>query len=296
MKYLMNHLGLMSFLLGVMSAGGVSTAQAQSNLEIPMQNVDGVKVLPFDAVEKSKWTNNNDESVNFLKKDTDAVDSKFKKGPPFKSAKTQDSTQNFDIEAKSAQIAQEIRQNGRYLSLDQRNRISTQLDGIRDIIYGGNSTPALIACVTRDNDGRDPWILAVREGINVRRIAGTVFANQAECESGMQTIRSIGTTSLMCVSRDNDGKNPYTLATFNASTPGAYTASKLGAVMPDMQSCVGTIRRAVIRQNLTLLCVSRDNDGRAPWIAASLDSRSGQFQRGTEAYNTIDVCWASLGI
>ncbi len=273
-----------------------SSVWAQSVLDIPMQNVDGVKVLPFDAVEKSKWTDKNDVSVDFLKKDTDAVDSKFKKSPLFKSLKTKDANQNFDIEAKSAQIAQEIRQNGRYLSLDQRNRISTQLDGIRDIIYGGNSTPALIACVTRDNDGRDPWMLAVRDGINVRRIGGTVFANQAQCEIGMQNIRAIGATSLMCVSRDNDGRNPYTLATLSTSAPGNFVLAKLAAVMPDMESCTGTIRRAVIRQNQALLCVSRDNDGRAPWIATSLDARSGQFQRGTEVYNTIDACWASLGI
>jgi hypothetical protein len=72
-----------------------------------------------------------------------------------------------------------------------------------------------LTCVTRDNDGSNPWMLAIidSQARTATKIVGTAAANYAACTTTMMEAREVRRQGLgMCVSRDNDGSNPYVVA------------------------------------------------------------------------------------
>ncbi|MBS1958630.1 MAG: hypothetical protein JST80_04080 [Bdellovibrionales bacterium] len=202
-----------------------------------------------------------------------------------------------DIVRDSAQLASEIRRESPYLTRAQAAAISEKIQDIRTIIYGGSSGSDLnLTCVSRDNDGRDPWVLGVRDGINVSRLTSAVFANNADCTSAINNAKSFRGVAVTCVSRDNDGRAPFQFATI--VNDGGVKANKVAkSISGSYADCQGTLNRALPssgRDQLTY-CTSRDNDGRAPFVAVNLDIRSGNAQAGSESFNAIDQCWGFLG-
>ncbi len=73
--------------------------------------------------------------------------------------------------------------------------------------------------------------------------------------------------NLKCVSRDNDGAAPYQLGILN---PRTLTIEKIkGAVIRSLEVCEKVIEKTKrTSRNLFAVCVSRDNDGSAPWSYA----------------------------
>jgi hypothetical protein len=198
-----------------------------------------------------------------------------------------------DIERDSARLASEIRRHGPGLSASRRDQIAAQLQAIRDILYGhGGGSGDSYACVSRDNDGRGPYVIGLRSGISVQRVPGTTYERVVTCESALQGLRQIGSLTLACVSRDNDGRGPWVLG----SLDGRGGLAKISASMTStFESCQSLMDRTVVRGNDALYCASRDNDGRGPYVAASIDIFNGSTQKGRESFSELEACWAFVG-
>ncbi len=196
------------------------------------------------------------------------------------------------IEEKADSIAMELRYRGHELSPSQRELINKNLNSIRRILDGdleGPVSDARYACVSRDNDGRAPYSLAIREGINVTRLQLT-YDSQQNCEQAMYSIRYIGYKALICTSRDNDGREPTLLAMLTGNQ--AVRIPSTVMTKGDCQETLKTVRPD--RNNVITLCVSRDADGRNPYVALSLNMNSGAVQKGSESFNSIGECKAFL--
>ncbi|MDG0815324.1 hypothetical protein [Bdellovibrio svalbardensis] len=208
------------------------------------------------------------------------------------------------IELKAQTIAQDLQYNGRNLTREQRFEISRNLDAIRRIMKGGSTLPlpppppplpaptSNYTCVSRDNDGRNPYVLGIREGINVTRIMAATFSTEAECQGNLNSIRYVGGKSLLCLSRDNDGRNPFLVA----SLSGGRISRIIRTVVSTKGECddlLGNFRPD--RNNNVSFCTSRDNDGRVPYVAAILNLNSESIQTGSESFSSLGACKSFLG-
>jgi hypothetical protein len=194
------------------------------------------------------------------------------------------------IAEKADRIAMELRYRGHELSPAQREQINKSLDSIRRVLDGdlegsGGGSDARYSCVSRDNDGRAPYSLAIREGINVSRLQLTYDSIQS-CEQAMNSIRYIGYKALICTSRDNDGREPTLLALLSGNQ-----ASRIPRTVMNKADCLETLRTVrPDRNNVITMCVSRDADARNPYVALSLNMNSGAVQVGAESFNSIAEC------
>lgn len=195
-----------------------------------------------------------------------------------------------DLIREAYRTADAVKNDARYLSPEQKFRIREQLAAIRDTLngdnggsYGGQS----LTCVSRDNDGRGPYVLAIREGINVRRLSGTTVNSTNECQRMADTIRYVEGRALLCVSRDNDGRSPWSMAMLGRQGEIVkinYTTTN------NFQECAGKIRTLRPSRGEVTFCASRDNDGRSPYAAVSLNLNTMQTQLGGETFRTPAEC------
>jgi hypothetical protein len=158
---------------------------------------------------------------------------------------------------------------------------------------GGGGNGALI-CAARDNDGRDPWILAViRDDGSITRLPGTVFGTNDQCRRAANGARPAGNNVIACISRDNDGRDPWIDAQISTS---AGTVTRLPSLSyGTFDACIAGLGQGAVFGDQTVLCTARDNDGRDPWILGRVGS-DGQLVRVPEVqYGTIDQCRQSLG-
>ncbi len=211
-----------------------------------------------------------------------------------------------NIEQKAQTIAQEVQTNGRYLSRDQRAEISRNLDSIRRILKGGSTFPtppplpppprpqptSSYTCVSRDNDGADPYVFAIRDGIQVTRIAAANFSNLESCNLALNSIRYIGGKNILCLSRDNDGSSPYQVASLSG-----VSVSRIPKTVSDTNTTCNDMLNSFRpdRNNNVTFCISRDNDGAAPYVAAMLNLYGESLQTGTESFSSLTACKAFIG-
>ncbi|QLY24545.1 hypothetical protein [Bdellovibrio sp. KM01] len=199
------------------------------------------------------------------------------------------------IAEKADRIAMELRYRGHELSQSQREQINKSLDSIRRVLDGdlegpGGGGDSRYTCVSRDNDGRAPYSLAIREGINVTRLQIT-YDTLPSCEQAMNLIRYIGYKGLICTSRDNDGREPTLLALLNGGQ-----AARISKTVMNKADCLETLRTLrPDRNNNIVMCVSRDADGRNPYVALNLNMNNGSVQTGTETFNNIADCKKFIG-
>ncbi len=176
---------------------------------------------------------------------------------------------------------------------DQQLRgIHRQLDEIDRLLgYGAPSTGTL-RCTSRDNDGRDPWILAIElDPVTVVRLPNLVFATSTACRQSADRARYVGANkTVVCASRDRDARNPYVLAVIDFA---ARTSTPTTAVLPTLEDCQRELDSARESNAGLALCVSRDNDGRNPWVRM-LIRPDGTSQRGSDVYASVTDCRNSL--
>jgi hypothetical protein len=170
--------------------------------------------------------------------------------------------------------------------------IAEKFEQIRRILYGsdnggvGNSSQ--LVCVSRDNDGRDPYVLATKDGVTVTRIRGTSSSSMNACQTMIDGIRTIENRKILCVSRDNDSRDPYILAVLEGTTLKKIVPSSVNNVQL-CQSTVESLKR-VRGTSSVVFCASRDGDGRDPYTAIELDLSDLSYKRGTESFRTLDDC------
>ena len=209
-----------------------------------------------------------------------------------------------EIEAQS--VAQEVRQEAPYLTVSQEQEIMEHLRAVRQIIRNGSShnggdyghghdnegyQEATYTCVARDNDDRAPWVIGVRQGVNVTRINAAQFTTKPDCDNTIKTGRVIRGNNLICLSRDNDGRAPWQLANIDGTN-----VQKIPATIVDsLEKCQTFLRDLRPRGVNATFCGSRDNDSRAPYQAINLNIETNEVTRGTELFDSVAKCNAFLG-
>jgi hypothetical protein len=217
---------------------------------------------------------------------------------------------------------------------------------IEDITYavGSSTRSSSLLCVARDNDGRDPWVLATMNGATgaITKLPGTQFATIDQCRQAIIMARPTGNKLLACIARDNDGRDPWvgaeiapdagtvkkvtdlSFATFDACTQGISagrtfmdqaiictardgdgrdpwvlgrvsngTLTKVtNTVLGNIQQCNQSLNSARISDTSMLLCSSRDRDGRDPWSLYNLTATTAT--KLASDYSTFDQCLSGL--
>lgn len=202
-------------------------------------------------------------------------------------------TMSLSAHARLSDVAREILTELRFgetsLTSSQKAEIQGHLDAIVDILMGQSQPNQNFTCVSRDNDGQNPWMLASREFNQVNRIAGTVVKTKAECENLLISGRKISGGTMLCVSRDNDGQNPYALAILKGSS-----LSKLPkAVSRTLGDCQQTMRDLKKTQEGMIFCASRDSDGAAPFVTIGI-RRDLSASVGNETFRSYEDCTQSI--
>jgi hypothetical protein len=191
----------------------------------------------------------------------------------------------------------EVRDAAPFLSPQEEQPITQHLRAIRAIARGesGGQRPPTkenYVCVSRDKDDRNPYVLGVREGLNVERIRQAEFSTMPQCEDTLAKARRVRGFTLICLSRDNDSKQPFQIATLNGMTVTRLNST----IVNTLEACQQTVQTLRIEQGSRItFCGSRDNDGRAPYQALSLDIATNQLSKGTEVFDTMEKCKAFLG-
>lgn len=173
-----------------------------------------------------------------------------------------------------------------------------RLEAISRVVCSGGNIPsypprAEYTCVSRDNDGMAPYVFAIRQGIDVLRIRTEQFRSLQDCTQTLNSARFEFGRYLMCVSRDNDGQNPYQIA----ALAGDVLTKIQGTVVRSKSDCDQTLAKLrADRSGQAVLCVSRDQDGQSPYTAISIDLTSLSVQRGSESFRTVAECERFIGL
>lgn len=198
------------------------------------------------------------------------------------------------IEQEAARISFQLQRDGRYLAPSQREQIARHLESIDRILEGGGqgrNEGGEYTCVSRDNDGRSPYVLGIREGVQITRLKGETFKSEQSCKDTLASARNFARSTIMCVSKDNDGRSPYQLALLNGTAISRIARTVSG----DFQSCQLTLRALRSVRDQAVFCTSRDNDGRSPFVAVDLNVTTGATQVGSETFQDLMSCQRFLG-
>ncbi|QDK36183.1 hypothetical protein [Bdellovibrio sp. NC01] len=211
--------------------------------------------------------------------------------------------QQVSVERLAQTVANEIQQKAYTLSMAEKAEISRKLQEIRRVVNRGGAEIPLpppppappaptssYTCVARDNDGKAPYVIGVREGLNVTRTKIT-FQTIADCETTIGRVRYVNGQAMLCVSRDFDGYEPYVMATLRGKDVQRYPRTNGSKGM-----CEDMLRS--LQPDITgnaVFCTSRDSDGHAPFVTTELNIVTGYSRNSSETFQTMDSCKSFLG-
>lgn len=200
-------------------------------------------------------------------------------------------------------VAQEIQSKSHTLTGQQKAEISHRLNEIRRLLNSSNPYPPAPpppnrppqygenhTCVARDNDDRAPYAIAIREGINVVRLP-IIYRTMAQCQEQLKKASRVHGSVLVCGSRDKDGVAPFIVNLLHGTnhTELSHTVVR---TMAECDELVSKIRPG--RDGKAALCLSRDRDGKAPYVPALINVRNGQTEIGSEVFRNVYDCWAFI--
>jgi len=156
---------------------------------------------------------------------------------------------------------------------------------------GGGGGSGILRCVARDNDGRNPWIIAqFNSNGDLTRFSELVFDTLENCQSSVSANVRVGfDVDVVCASRDRDGRNPWALGVISRGS-----ASLARAVYGDFTSCRSALARARTSRDFMLTCTSRDADGRNPWSYVTVNSAGTVNLRTDTTFGSLDECLRDL--
>jgi hypothetical protein len=156
---------------------------------------------------------------------------------------------------------------------------------------GGRTGPSEIdiLCVSRDNDGNEPYNLAIRDprDFSLKKIPGAVL-HKADCESATRSAITLGRVAYVCASRDGDANTPY--GVFAVDDMGE--SLKMKAVGTFAQ-CESALAGALRTRQAAAVCMSRDNDGNTPWARFTYNVTNKTVQQVGDTFSSLDACNAS---
>lgn len=153
--------------------------------------------------------------------------------------------------------------------------------GVREIAGDG------FVCVSRDNDGAAPYVLAQRIGADFTRYEHAVYATQMDCMAAANAPVDLGPGPLwICASRDAEGRAPFALV------PRAVDPSRPRLVYGSLSECTDAASLAVHEADGALVCASRDRDGIDPWSIFRIGEDGPE---PTElVFDSVDACYSAL--
>lgn len=175
--------------------------------------------------------------------------------------------------------------------LHAREKLKSTLD-----LLQGSSNPGPIpsprsnlTCTSRDNDGRDPWVLAVKDPITLQqtKLPSSNIGASANCEPVKRSAVQVRDSYFVCTSKDNDGRDPWTVTHYRDGQL-VRKINNLGT----LQNCSSALNQAIRSSAAVAFCASKDNDGRAPWMQMSVIAESGVIHTAG-SYNSLEQCLSS---
>ena len=203
------------------------------------------------------------------------------------------STSAFAQEAEILTLVDQIEDEVRFRSHDRRTLLLAKrnlqhaLDTLR-----GNPSPipprrTELSCIDRDRDGRDPYILGYLDPrtLSTSRIPNTNVGSIHQCQNIVaNSINLSQGATLTCITRDNDGREPWAPVIIKDGRV-EKRLNSLGS----LNNCLSSISQSIANRFAVSLCVTRDNDGRAPFMRISYELSSGRVNNGA-TYNTLQEC------
>lgn len=196
-------------------------------------------------------------------------------------------------EADILRLADDIKDEIRFQTHDRRTLIRAQrnLEQALAILRGSQPAPgpgrSTLTCVDRDRDGRDPYVLGFLDPrtLSTTRIERANVGSLDQCRRIVASSINLGRgTTLSCITRDNDGRDPW--------APAIIQDGRVAKVLPTLstvEECVNSISQSISNRFAVSLCVSRDNDGRAPYMRVSYELSNGNVNNGA-SYSTLEEC------
>lgn len=173
---------------------------------------------------------------------------------------------------------------------DELDQAQEHLEKALDLLkFGSQQVSGKYVCVSRDNDNRAPYAMAFRDANYQTHKLNLIFNSVQDCEKGISEMVKFRNFSLMCSSRDLDGRAPYSIFKINNTT-----SSKLSVVYDSVDGCYQAINDAVTTSDYIVLCSSRDSDGRAPWSMYRVKIADGSVDKLKTIYTDYQSCKAAL--
>lgn len=163
---------------------------------------------------------------------------------------------------------------------------------LRKLQFGSGGSPRVkLTCTSRDNDGREPYNIAVTDmdRFETTKIPGAVLP-KAVCEAAVQGSVSIRDTAFYCASRDADGRDPMALFGYSFSRKSSV---KIG-IYASFNECLSIIPASRHSRTSFATCVSRDGDARAPFALAVYDLATQAVQKTGNVYSTLNECLSNI--
>lgn len=155
---------------------------------------------------------------------------------------------------------------------------------------GGDGQNGDLMCIARDNDGRDPWILGRMTSTgSIVRVSGPVFSTLIQCQQSLRSGVYIGSSTMICIARDNDGRAPW----ISAAIDGRGNLTRYSVAYETFNACTDALSSSTAIGSSLIGCVARDNDGRDPWILAVMSER-GMIRVGGTVFSTVAQCRETL--
>lgn len=191
---------------------------------------------------------------------------------------------------KAYQVAAQLGSLESSLTPAQQAAVNRQLDTILASLQNQPAPGRNYLCVSRDNDGNRPFVVAYKDFATVTRIPGAVFQSMQDCQQSLSGGQAVGDRLFACASRDNDGSNPYKIVALNGTTNALMLQR---SVLRTLEDCLTATRALQTRPEGVLYCGSRDNDGAAPFTQTGY-KYDGSFVQSREEYRSLDECNGAL--
>ena len=175
-------------------------------------------------------------------------------------------------------------------------RVKRNLERTLDILTDQGHDPGprpsprgSLSCVARDNDGQNPWVLAVKDPITLRKtkLPASNIGSLNNCNIAKENAIFVRNSVFVCIARDNDGQNPYVIAHYRDNKL-VRKVNNLGS----LDNCVSALRNAARSHAAVAFCATRDNDGQNPYVEMSVVADTGAIHRAG-SYSNLQQCLSS---
>ena len=113
--------------------------------------------------------------------------------------------------------------------------------------------------------------------------------NQLECISSIRSAKFVNDSLFVCVSKDQDGRSPYSLLAHNESV-GKDTRM---TVFSSIDECLQAVDRGQSSATYFSFCGTRDDDGHSPYQRVVYNSVTVSYSKVGESFKSLSECISS---